>query len=129
LQGASEAVKKAVEFQMRITRQLVIQQDVKTALQNRHLDEMKTAVDKAKTIQLKTRQFKQLETELLVLQKEALKKITEENEKLKKIRTATNEDGGVGAGSKRFLFRRPVTEPSPPPAAEEREESDSYVFR
>lgn len=82
--GADETLKKAVDFQMKVTRQLVVQQDVKTALLTRQYQSMREAVLKARDINLQTKQVKQLESELLALNKELLKKAEEENDRLRK---------------------------------------------
>lgn len=81
--GGNDSVQKAVDFQMKLACQLVIQQEVKAALENKNHEERKRVVNKGRDIHLRTTQFKELEKEYIAVEKETLKRMSEELQKLK----------------------------------------------
>jgi hypothetical protein len=132
--GQEDRVKRAVEFQMRCTQQLVLQQEIKAALQSKSMAEIQACLEKVKLYQLqKLNVAKRLELEWGAMQKEIkketaeeLRRVQAENKQLQKeiassATSTQSSPSSQGAPAKRKsllpafggVFRRAESSPGP----------------
>jgi len=101
--GQDDRVKRAVEFQMRCTSQLVAQQEIKSALQTRSVADVQACLEKIKSYKLQNLNLaKRLESEWVAIQKELSKeakaeihRVATENKRLHKELEENKAAGGA----------------------------------
>lgn len=82
--GQDEAVRRAVEFQLKMIATVQALAEVDAALNSRNYEAMKLAYQKVKHYGLKSRRAKELERLLLTTEKEKVKEVEADNRRLRK---------------------------------------------